>query len=102
MCTAAAGSPSEHPVQEEAARSSKRGKAKEKSAGAERQGDMLENILDGQYESMAFGNYEEAAAMESVAFDGDYAPSVFPKPARKHSHACVGVLLCIVLLWAMR
>jgi len=80
--TVATGSATVPMVQDAANRARKRGKAKEKSVDVEQNADMLENILDGHYESMAFGNYEDPAAMESVAFDGNYNHSVSFTPLR--------------------
>ena len=33
---------------------------------------MLENLMQGDYESMAFGHYADPEGVESVAFDGEY------------------------------
>jgi hypothetical protein len=104
MGTAATGFATVPKVQEEANRARKGGKAKEKSVDVEQNADMLENILDGHYESMTFGHYEDLAAMESVAFDGNYNHSV-SLPGRAPAlactrYACVGaalhVLLCVI------
>jgi hypothetical protein len=33
---------------------------------------VLENIMQGDYESMVFGHYADHEGVESVAFDGEY------------------------------
>ena len=63
----ATDSPGTSSAEQRARRKSSRGQGH--SLGQE---DVLENIMQGDYESMVFGHYADPEGVESVAFDGEY------------------------------
>jgi hypothetical protein len=67
VCAAADEETFVESAEQRARRKSSRGKGH--SLGKD---DELENIMQGDYESMVFGHYADPEGVESVAFDGEY------------------------------